>query len=286
MRHLKFDPSVTRYETDAVALYMKDIRKYPQLTREEEIELGSRAVEGDKQAQDKLVQSNLRFVVSVAKKYQVKGMELLDIISEGNIGLIKAAERFDPSRGFRFTSYAVCWVQQAIMLAISNDSRLIRIPANKVDLMHKINEFSALFFQKEERYPTSEEIAVGMDIPFETIAAINGSSDSPHSLTAPIRQGSEDGTLLDVVKDESAILPDAFCENEFAEFEVQNALRNLEPREREIIIQFYGLDGKPERSLEEIALNIGICKERIRQIKEVAIEKLKHSKALSVLLAA
>jgi len=277
MRHLKFDPSVTRHETDAVALYMKDIRKYPLLTFEEEVALAQRIQSGDQQALNRLVQCNLRFVVSVAKKYQVKNMELLDIISEGNIGLIKAAERFDPSRGFRFTSYAVCWIQQSIMLAISRDSRLIRLPANKIEMQHAINEFSAQFVQKEQRYPTHEEIAEGTGVLLENVKLLFGTPDNHLSLFAPVKDGLEDGTLIDVIRDEEAIAPDESSERESISYEINSALDILDPRERKIIVLSFGLDGAPERSMDEIASTIGICKERIRQIKEVALIKLKHS---------
>lgn len=276
MRKIEVNQSITAHESDAVQMYMKDIRKYPQLSKEEEADLGRCIQKGDRQALDRLVQCNLRFVVTVAKNYQVRGMELLDVISEGNIGLIKAAEHFDPTRGFRFISYAVYWIQRSILSAIATDSRFVRLPESKALLLHRINEFSATFLQQEERLPTGDEIAEALDESVSNVNTLIGSSYAVCSLSSPVREGMEDCTLQEVIADDDALAPDHSFEHDEVKHALREALGKMEPRESAIIVQLFGLDGQQERSLDEVSANMGLSTERVRQLKEVALNKIRR----------
>ncbi|ADE82956.1 RNA polymerase sigma factor RpoD [Xylanibacter ruminicola] len=277
MRQLKITKSITNRESAALEKYLQEISKETMISAEEEVELAQRIKKGDTKALERLTKANLRFVVSVAKQYQNQGLSLPDLINEGNLGLLKAAERFDETRGFKFISYAVWWIRQSILQAISEQSRIVRLPLNQVGSVNKINREINRFEQLNERRPSVDEIAEKVDLPQEKIdeaMAINGHQIS---VDAPFVEG-EDNSLLDVMANSDAPLADNQLVEESLKSEIQNALSALNERERNVVEASYGIN-QPELTLEEIGTKFGLTRERVRQIKEKAIRKLRNSKA-------
>ena len=277
MRQLKITKSITNRESAALEKYLQEISKEAMISAEEEVELAQRIKKGDPKALERLTKANLRFVVSVAKQYQNQGLSLPDLINEGNLGLLKAAERFDETRGFKFISYAVWWIRQSILQAISGQSRIVRLPLNQVGSVNKINREINRFEQLNERRPSVDEIAEKVDLPQEKIdeaMAINGHQIS---VDAPFIEG-EDNSLLDVMANSDAPLADNQLVEESLKSEIQNALSALNERERNVLEASYGIN-QPELTLEEIGTKFGLTRERVRQIKEKAIRKLRNSKA-------
>jgi RNA polymerase primary sigma factor len=276
MRQLKITKSITNRESAALEKYLQEISKETMISAEEEVELAQRIKKGDPKALERLTKANLRFVVSVAKQYQNQGLSLPDLINEGNLGLLKAAERFDETRGFKFISYAVWWIRQSILQAISEQSRIVRLPLNQVGSVNKINREINRFEQLNERRPSVDEIAEKVDLPQDKIdeaMAINGHQIS---VDAPFVEG-EDNSLLDVMANNDAPMADNLLVMESLKAEIQTALSALNERERNVVEASYGIN-QPELTLEEIGSKFGLTRERVRQIKEKAIRKLRNSK--------
>ncbi len=273
MRQLKIAPSITNRDTQSIDKYLQEIGRYELIGVDEEVELAQRIRKGDAAALDKLVKANLRFVVSVAKQYQNQGLNLGDLINEGNIGLIKAAEKFDETRGFKFISYAVWWIRQSILQALAEQSRIVRLPLNQVGSVNKISKFISTFEQENQRRPSDEEIADALDIPIEKIAETLKASGRHVSVDAPFAEG-EDNTLLDVLTNEDSPNTDRSLVNESLSQEIDRALKTLTEREQAIIKMCFGI-GQQEMTLEEIGLKFGLTRERVRQIKEKTIKKLR-----------
>jgi RNA polymerase primary sigma factor len=279
MRQLKITKSITNRESASLDKYLQEIGREDLITVEEEVELAQRIKAGDRIALEKLTRANLRFVVSVAKQYQNQGLSLPDLINEGNLGLIKAAEKFDETRGFKFISYAVWWIRQSILQALAEQSRIVRLPLNQVGSLNKINKAFAKFEQEFERRPSPQELADRLDIPVEKITDTMKVSGRHISVDAPFVEG-EDNSLLDVMINDDSPDADRSLINESLSQEIERVLvHTLSERERDIIKKFFGL-GVPEMTLEEIGDEFGLTRERVRQIKEKAIRKLKpHSKS-------
>ena len=266
MRQLKITKSITNRESASLDKYLQEIGKEELITVEEEVELAQRIKKGDQEALEKLTKANLRFVVSVAKQYQNQGLSLPDLINEGNLGLIKAAEKFDETRGFKFISYAVWWIRQSILQALAEQSRIVRLPLNQVGSLNKINKAFARFEQEHERTPSPEELATELELPKEKVT---------DTLDAPFADG-EDNSLLDVLVNPDSPNADRGLINESLSTEVDRALETLTERERDIIKYFFGI-GTSEMTLEEIGEKFDLTRERVRQIKEKAIRRLRHS---------
>lgn len=275
MRQLKITKSITNRESASLDKYLQEIGKEDLITVEEEVELAQRIKKGDQEALEKLTKANLRFVVSVAKQYQNQGLSLPDLINEGNLGLIKAAEKFDETRGFKFISYAVWWIRQSILQALAEQSRIVRLPLNQVGSLNKINKAFARFEQENERTPSPEELAAVLDLPKEKVSDTLRVSGRHVSVDAPFSDG-EDNNLLDVLVNSDSPNADRGLINESLSTEVERALSTLTDRERDIIRYFFGI-GCAEMTLEEIGENFGLTRERVRQIKEKAIRRLRHS---------
>ncbi len=275
MRQLKITKSITNRESASLDKYLQEIGKEDLITVEEEVELAQRIKKGDQEALEKLTKANLRFVVSVAKQYQNQGLSLPDLINEGNLGLIKAAEKFDETRGFKFISYAVWWIRQSILQALAEQSRIVRLPLNQVGSLNKINKAFARFEQEHERTPSPEELASALDLPKEKVSDTLRVSGRHVSVDAPFSDG-EDNNLLDVLVNADSPNADRGLMNESLSTEVERALATLTDRERDIIRYFFGI-GCPEMTLEEIGEEFGLTRERVRQIKEKAIRRLRHS---------
>lgn len=275
MRQLKITKSITNRESASLDKYLQEIGKEDLITVEEEVELAQRIKKGDQEALEKLTKANLRFVVSVAKQYQNQGLSLPDLINEGNLGLIKAAEKFDETRGFKFISYAVWWIRQSILQALAEQSRIVRLPLNQVGSLNKINKAFARFEQENERTPSQEELANVLDLPKEKVSDTLRVSGRHVSVDAPFSDG-EDNNLLDVLVNTDSPNADRGLINESLSTEVERALATLTDRERDIIRYFFGI-GCPEMTLEEIGEKFGLTRERVRQIKEKAIRRLRHS---------
>ena len=275
MRQLKITKSITNRESASLDKYLQEIGKEDLITVEEEVELAQRIKKGDQEALEKLTKANLRFVVSVAKQYQNQGLSLPDLINEGNLGLIKAAEKFDETRGFKFISYAVWWIRQSILQALAEQSRIVRLPLNQVGSRNKINKAFARFEQQNERTPTPEDLANVLDLPKEKVSDTLRVSGRHVSVDAPFSDG-EDNNLLDVLVNTDSPNADRGLINESLSTEVERALATLTDRERDIIRYFFGI-GCPEMTLEEIGEKFGLTRERVRQIKEKAIRRLRHS---------
>ena len=275
MRQLKITKSITNRESLSLDKYLQEIGREDLITVEEEVELAQRIRNGDRAALEKLTRANLRFVVSVAKQYQNQGLSLPDLINEGNLGLIKAAEKFDETRGFKFISYAVWWIRQSILQALAEQSRIVRLPLNQVGSLNKINKAFSAFEQKNERRPSPEELAEELDIPVEKIADTMKVSGRHISVDAPFVEG-EDNSLLDVMANEDSPNADRVLINESLSKEIDRALSTLTEREHEIVKKFFGI-GVPEMTLEEIGDEFGLTRERVRQIKEKAIRRLRSS---------
>ena len=275
MRQLKITKSITNRESASLDKYLQEIGKEDLITVEEEVELAQRIRKGDQKALEKLTRANLRFVVSVAKQYQNQGLSLPDLINEGNLGLIKAAEKFDETRGFKFISYAVWWIRQSILQALAEQSRIVRLPLNQVGSLNKINKAFSRFEQENERRPSPEELADSLDLPAEKVADTLRVSGRHISVDAPFVEG-EDNSLLDVLVNDDSPIADRTLINESLSTEVERALSTLTERERDIINLFFGINTQ-EMTLEEIGEKFGLTRERVRQIKEKAIRRLRHS---------
>lgn len=277
MRQLKITKSITNRESASLDKYLQEIGRKELITVDEEVELAQKIKQGDQAALDKLVSANLRFVVSVAKQYQNQGLSLPDLIDEGNLGLIKAAQKFDETRGFKFISYAVWWIRQSILQALAEQSRIVRLPLNQVGSLNKIGKALQRFEQENERRPSASELAEQLDVPVEKIADTMKVSGRHVSVDAPFVDG-EDNSLLDVLPNEDSPMADASLNQESLSKEVNRALDQLNPRERDILKMFFGI-GCQEMTLEEIGAKFDLTRERVRQIKEKAIRRLKGQKS-------
>jgi len=275
MRQLKITKSITNRESASLDKYLQEIGKEELITVEEEVELAQRIKKGDRAALEKLTRANLRFVVSVAKQYQNQGLSLPDLINEGNLGLIKAAEKFDETRGFKFITYAVWWIRQSILQALAEQSRIVRLPLNQVGSLNKINKAFSKFEQENERVPSPEELADELEIPKEKISDTMKVSGRHVSVDAPFVEG-EDNSLLDVLVNSDSPIADRALINESLSREIDRALTTLTERERDIIKLFFGI-GSQEMTLEEIGEKFALTRERVRQIKEKAIRRLRHT---------
>ena len=281
MRQLKITKSITNRESASLDKYLQEIGREELISVEEEVELAGRIRNGDKAALEKLTRANLRFVVSVAKQYQNHGLSLPDLINEGNLGLIKAAEKFDETRGFKFISYAVWWIRQSILQALAEQSRIVRLPLNQVGSLNKINKAFSRFEQEHERKPSAEELANELGLDVDKVADTLKMSGRHVSVDAP-GVGGEDNSLLDVMPNDDSPIADRGLINESLSREIDRALATLTPREADIIRKFFGI-GVPEKTLEEIGEEFHLTRERVRQIKEKAIRRLKSSSRSRVL---
>ena len=275
MRQLKITKSITNRESASLDKYLQEIGREELITVEQEVELSQRIRKGDQSALEQLTRANLRFVVSVAKQYQNQGLSLPDLINEGNLGLIKAAEKFDETRGFKFISYAVWWIRQSILQALAEQSRIVRLPLNQVGSLNKINKALAKFEQENERNPSAEELADLLEIPTEKVADTMRVSGRHVSVDAPFVDG-EDNSLLDVLVNNDSPNADLGLIRESLSSEIERALSVLTERERDIIKYFFGI-GVPELTLEEIGDKFDLTRERVRQIKEKAIRRLRQN---------
>jgi RNA polymerase primary sigma factor len=286
MRQLKISKQITNRESQSLDKYLQEIGKVDLLTPDEEVKLAQQIREGDQQALERLTKANLRFVVSVAKQYQNQGLSLGDLINEGNLGLIKAAQRFDETRGFKFISYAVWWIRQSILQALAEQSRIVRLPLNRVGSLNKISKTFSELEQKFEREPSPEELAEVLEVSTNEVVDTLKISGRHVSMDAPFVQG-EENSLLDVLENDSEDKPDAGLINDSLRREVQRALSTLTQREADVITLYFGLNGEHAMTLEEIGEKFNLTRERVRQIKEKAIRRLRHtsrSKALKTYL--
>ncbi|MEJ2162882.1 MAG: sigma-70 family RNA polymerase sigma factor [Robiginitalea sp.] len=282
MRQLKITKQVTNRETASLDKYLQEIGKVDLITADEEVELAQRIKAGDQGALEKLTKANLRFVVSVAKQYQNQGLTLPDLINEGNLGLIKAAQRFDETRGFKFISYAVWWIRQSILQALAEQSRIVRLPLNKIGSINKINKTFAYLEQAHERMPSAEEIAQELDMTVEDVKQSLKNSGRHVSMDAPLIDG-EDSNLYDVLRSGESPNPDKDLLHESLRTEIERALETLTPREADVIRLYFGLAGQHSMTLEEIGETFDLTRERVRQIKEKAIRRLKHTSRSKIL---
>ena len=274
MKQLKITKSITNRDAGTLDNYLQDIAKERLLTPEEEVELAQKIRLGDQRALDQLVRSNLRFVVSVAKQYQNQGLSLQDLITEGNMGLIKAARRFDETRGFKFISYAVWWIRQSILQAVAEQARIIRLPLNQVGAISKLKKTAAMLEQEYNRKPSTEEIAREMDLPESKVQSLLGMNMRQISTDAPL-DDDDDGNFLDVYVEQDSVATDEAVENESNQNAVKRSLNSLSDKERVVIDMYYGIDRPREYSLDEIAMELGISRERTRQIRDRALKRLK-----------
>ncbi|MBW7935735.1 MAG: RNA polymerase sigma factor RpoD/SigA [Flavobacteriales bacterium] len=275
MRQLKIGKQVTNRDTASLDKYLQEIGRVDLINADEEVDLAKKIKEGDINAMEKLVKANLRFVVSVAKQYQNQGLTLPDLINEGNLGLIKAAQRFDETRGFKFISYAVWWIRQSILQALAEHSRIVRLPLNKIGSISKINRTFSELEQKFEREPSSEEIATILDISEQEVIESLISNGRYVSMDAPLQEG-EDTDMYDVLRSHESPSPDRQLVSESLSKEIERSLATLTPREADVLRHFYGLNGKTALTLEEIGAKFDLTRERVRQIKEKAIRRLKQ----------
>ncbi|MDO6760996.1 RNA polymerase sigma factor RpoD/SigA [Tamlana sp. 2_MG-2023] len=282
MRQLKITKQVTNRESKSLDKYLQDISKIPLITAEEEVELAQKIKKGDQKALDTLTTANLRFVVSVSKQYQNQGLTLPDLINEGNAGLVKAAKRFDETRGFKFISYAVWWIRQAILQALAQQSRIVRLPLNKIGSINKINKAYSFLEQTHERAPSAQEIATTLDLTVSDVKQSMKVSGRHVSMDAPLKEG-ETFSLYDVVKGNEGHAPDSDLIKESLNAEVNRALETLSDKEAQVIRYYYGISVKQPKSLEEIGDAFGITRERVRQIKERGIRRLRHASKSRVL---
>ncbi len=282
MRQLKITKQVTNRETASLDKYLQEIGKVDLITADEEVELAQRIKAGDQLALEKLTKANLRFVVSVAKQYQNQGLTLPDLINEGNLGLIKAAQRFDETRGFKFISYAVWWIRQSILQALAEQSRIVRLPLNKIGSINKINKTFAFLEQSHERPPSPEEIAKELDMTINDVKESLKNSGRHVSMDAPLVEG-EDSNLYDVLRSGESPNPDKDLLHESLRTEIERALETLTPREADVIRLYFGLGNQHPMTLEEIGETFDLTRERVRQIKEKAIRRLKHTSRSKIL---
>ena len=286
MRQLKISKQITNRESQSLDKYLQEIGKVDLLTPDEEVILAQKIRDGDQLSLERLTKANLRFVVSVAKQYQNQGLSLGDLINEGNLGLIKAAQRFDETRGFKFISYAVWWIRQSIVQALAEQSRIVRLPLNRVGSLNKISKTFSELEQKFEREPSPEELAEVLEISTGEVVDTLKISGRHVSMDAPFVQG-EENSLLDVLENDSEDKPDSGLINDSLRREVQRALSTLTQREADVVTLYFGLNGEHAMTLEEIGEKFNLTRERVRQIKEKAIRRLRHtsrSKALKTYL--
>jgi len=282
MRQLKITKQITNRASKSLDKYLQDISKLSMITAEEEVELAQRIKKGDQKALDKLVTANLRFVVSVAKQYQNQGLSLSDLINEGNAGLVKAAKRFDETRGFKFISYAVWWIRQSILQAIAQQARIIRLPLNKIGSISKIRKAYSYLEQEHEREPNAHEIANNLDLSVKDVKQSMSVSGRHLSMDAPFQEG-ETSNLYDVVQSDESPRLDAELMKNSLNVEVNRALSTLSEKEAHVIKHFYGINVKQPKSLQEIGERVGLTRERVRQIREKGIRKLRHTSRNKVL---
>jgi RNA polymerase primary sigma factor len=283
MRQLKITKQVTNRETASLDKYLQEIGKVDLITADEEVELAQLIKAGDQSALEKLTKANLRFVVSVAKQYQNQGLTLPDLINEGNLGLIKAAKRFDETRGFKFISYAVWWIRQSILQALAEQSRIVRLPLNKIGSINKINKMYAFLEQENERPPSAEEIAKKLDMTVNDVKESMKNSGRHVSMDAPLIEG-EDSNLYDVLNSGESPNPDRKLLHESLRIEINRALETLTPREADVVKLYFGLAEHQPMTLEEIGETFDLTRERVRQIKEKAIRRLKHTSRSKILM--
>lgn len=276
MRQLKITKSITNRESASLDKYLQEIGREELITAEEEVILAKKIKDGDQQALEKLTRANLRFVVSVAKQYQNQGLSLPDLINEGNLGLIKAARRFDETRGFKFISYAVWWIRQSILQALAEQSRIVRLPLNKIGAINKINKTISKLEQDLEREPCYEELSEVLDMLPEDIIDTMRNNSRHMSMDAPLTANDDGGSMYDLMKNEASQNPDRQLMGESLQLEICRALSTLTERESDVVMLFFGLNGKHAHSLEEIGEKFGLTRERVRQIKEKAVRRLKH----------
>ncbi len=282
MRQLKITKQVTNRETASLDKYLQEIGKVDLITAEEEVELARRIKQGDRVALEKLTKANLRFVVSVSKQYQNQGLSLPDLINEGNLGLIKAAQRFDETRGFKFISYAVWWIRQSILQALAEQSRIVRLPLNKIGSINKINKASARLEQSFEREPNSEEIASELEMTETEVKESMRNAGRHVSMDAPLIQD-EDNTMYDVLRNEEGTTPETGLLYESLRKEIDRAIQTLTQREADVVKLYFGLNAGHPMTLEEIGEKFDLTRERVRQIKEKAIRRLKHTSRSKIL---
>ncbi len=282
MRQLKITKQVTNRESKSLDKYLQDISKLPMITAEEEVELAQRIREGDQAALDKLTTANLRFVVSVAKQYQNQGLTLPDLINEGNAGLVKAAKRFDETRGFKFISYAVWWIRQAILQALAEQSRIVRLPLNKIGSINKINKAFSFLEQSHQRAPSAEEIAHELDMTVSEVKQSLKNSGRHLSMDAPLKEG-ETSSLYDVVKSGESPNPDRDLMKESLNVEINRALDTLSQKESDVIRLNFGLSNEPPMTLDEIGVTFDLTRERVRQIREKGIRRLRQESKSKIL---
>ena len=283
MRQLKITKSITNRESQSLEKYLQEIGKVELITPEEEVRLATRIRQGDQKALDRLTKANLRFVVSVAKQYQNQGLPLPDLINEGNLGLIKAAQRFDETRGFKFISYAVWWIRQSILQALAEQSRIVRLPLNKVGLTNRIQKAYSTLEQQFEREPSAEELAEMLDMDLEEVSATLGISARHVSMDTPLSEG-EDNTLLDVLENPNAEKTDGELDHkESLKTEIDRSLKTLTERQKEVICYFFGIGVDHPMSLEDIGEKFNLTRERVRQIKDKAITKLRTTNRCKLL---
>ncbi len=277
MRQLKITQSITNRESASLEKYLQDIGKEEMVTPQQEVELARRIKLGDHDALDKLTRANLRFVVSVAKQYQNQGMSLPDLINEGNLGLIKAAQRFDETKGFKFISYAVWWIRQSILQAIAEQSRMVRLPLNQIGAMNKVKKALAKLEQEYGRDPSPEEISQVVDLSYGQVRDVLRVSNRPVSMDAPFDNNDENNTLLDVLANDDIPSTDSELIDQSLTEDINRSLSTLSKREAEVIRMFFGIGTKHSMSLDEIGIELSLTRERVRQIKETGLRRLKHN---------
>ena len=284
MRQLKITKQVTNRETASLDKYLQEIGRVDLITAEEEVELARKIKAGDQDALEKLTKANLRFVVSVSKQYQNQGLSLPDLINEGNLGLIKAAQRFDETRGFKFISYAVWWIRQSILQALAEQSRIVRLPLNKIGSINTINKAFARLEQEFERPPTAAELAETLDMTLDEVKQSMKNAGRHVSMDAPLKDGDESSSnMYDVLQTGDTPSPDTDLMTESLRKEIERSLRTLTPREADVVRLYFGLNGEHPMTLEEIGERFDLTRERVRQIKEKAIRRLKHTSRSRIL---
>jgi RNA polymerase primary sigma factor len=285
MRQLKITKSITNRESASLDKYLQEIGREELITAEEEVILAKKIQEGDERSLEKLTRANLRFVVSVAKQYQNQGLSLPDLINEGNLGLIKAAKRFDPTRGFKFISYAVWWIRQSILQALAEQSRIVRLPLNQVGSLNKLNKTFSRLEQQFEREPLPEELSEILELPMDKVKDTMQLSGKHVSVDAPFANGDDNNSLLDVLVNHDSPRADSMLIKESLKREIERSLSTLNEREKEVVKLFFGLDVPHPLTLEEIGAKFALTRERVRQIKEKAIRRLRHTSRSKLLKA-
>jgi RNA polymerase primary sigma factor len=285
MRQLKITKQVTNRETASLDKYLQEIGRVDLITAEEEVELARRIKQGDQAALEKLTKANLRFVVSVSKQYQNQGLGLPDLINEGNLGLIKAAQRFDETRGFKFISYAVWWIRQSILQALAEQARIVRLPLNKIGSINKINKTFSKLEQEYEREPTAEEIAIALDMSTNEVFETMKNNGRHVSMDAPLSNTDDGGSMYEVMEEVDSPNPSKILIDESLRIEIERALKTLTHREADVVRMFFGLGGESPLTLEEIGERFELTRERVRQIKEKAVRRLKHTSRSKLLMA-